>query len=254
MDTLISDTIEAHHSLQERLDLARGAHPGTDPDHPRDHYPAIDTFLAAASRHNAAVVQVLVPAARKHLPDGPARARAYVDGSRQFEAALNQIKGKLYGSAYSVHTPWSRLWTAVQAEFEGLWAIELSLASDLAEVDIPVDWSQKLYDAESNAPSRPHPHIPHQGAAGTVARAVARRVDSFWDAAEGRMVPQPASTRDRQSEGPIVQYLLGDPHLDDALVEHVEEQVVEEQQAVAEEQSGRHRAEKESDGVDTDLR
>lgn len=235
MDTLVSDTIETHKSLQERLDQARDAHPPVDPDHPRDHYPAIDTFLAAASRHNAAVVQVLVPAARKHVPDGGQRSKEFVERSRQFEVALNQVKAKLYGSAYSVRAPWSRLWTAVQAEFDELRALELALASDLAEADVPVDWSQKVYDAESTAPSRPHPHIPHQGAAGVVARAVARKVDAFWDAAEGRMVPEPAPTRDRAQEGPLVQYLLGDPHMDHELVEQVEEQVAEEQEAAAQE-------------------
>lgn len=228
MDTLVSDTLETHKSLLERLALARGAQPGVDPDHPRDHYPAIDTFLAAASRHNAAVVQVLVPAARKHLPDGATRAKDYVERSRSFEAVLNQVKAKLYGSAYAQRGPWSRLWTAVEAEFEELWQLEIAMATDLAELDEGVDWSEKLYDAESHAPSRPHPHIPHQGAAGTVARAVARKVDAFWDAAEGRMVPEPAPKRDRDSEGLLVQYLMADPHLDPEVAEKAAEQVAEE--------------------------
>lgn len=228
MDTLVSDTLETHKSLLDRLAEARGAQPRIDPDHPRDHYPAIDTFLAAASRHNAAVVQVLVPAARKHLSDGGERAKEYVERSRSFEAVLNQVKAKLYGSAYAHRGPWSRLWTAVEAEFEEVWRCEIALATDLAEVEAGVDWSEKLYAAESTAPSRPHPHIPHQGPAGTVARAVARRVDAFWDAAEGRMIPEPAPKRDRESEGLLVQYLMADPHLDPEVVEKATEQVAEE--------------------------
>lgn len=228
MDTLVSDTLETHKSLSERLATARGAQPRIDPDHPRDHYPAIDTFLAAASRHNAAVVEVLCPAARKHLPDGADRAREYVERSRSFEAVLNQVKAKLYGSAYAQRGPWSRLWTAVEAELEEVWRLELALATDLAEVDADVDWSEKLYAAESTAPSRPHPHIPHQGPAGTVARAVARRVDAFWDAAEGRMVPEPAPKRDRDSEGLLVQYLMADPHLDPEVADKAADQVAEE--------------------------
>lgn len=251
MDTLVSDTLETHKSLLDRLAQARGAQPRTDPDRPRDHYPAIDTFLAAASRHNAAVVEVLVPAARKHLPDGAARAKEYIDRSRSFESVLNQVKAKLYGSAYAHRGPWSRLWTAVEAEFEQVWRCEIALATDLAELDTDVDWSEKLYAAEATAPSRPHPHIPHQGPAGTVARAVARRVDAFWDAAEGRMVPEPAPKRDRDSEGLLVQYLMADPHLDSHLDPHPDSEVAEHAaDQVAEEVEEIEEAE-EMDGADT---
>ena len=47
------------------------------------------------------------------------------------------------------------------------------------------------------------------------ARTVARRVDGFWDAAEGRMVPEPLHHHERNDDGRFTQYLLADPHLPD---------------------------------------
>ena len=48
-----------------------------------------------------------------------------------------------------------------------------------------------------------------------MARGVARRVDGFWDAAEGRMVPEPLRHHERGADGRFTQYLLADPHLPD---------------------------------------
>jgi hypothetical protein len=48
---------------------------------------------------------------------------------------------------------------------------------------------------------------------GHLARAVARRIDTFWDSAEGRMVPEPVRHHDRDHQGPLTQYFLADPHL-----------------------------------------
>ena len=57
MITLAHDLDSIHHDLGHRLSLASSARP--DVRHPRDHYTAIDTFLAAASRHNAAMVDAI---------------------------------------------------------------------------------------------------------------------------------------------------------------------------------------------------
>jgi hypothetical protein len=149
--SLAHDLDSIHHDLGHRLSLAAGARP--DVRHPRDHYTAIDTFLAAASRHNAAMVEAIEPLVR-HLPDGHDLAHEFLAASRAYEESLA-------------------------------------------------------------APTRPHPWIPHQGVVGHLARAVARRIDTFWDSAEGRMVPEPVRHHDREHQGPLTQYLLADPHLPD---------------------------------------
>ena len=217
MDTLVPGLRATHRMLQERLDLATVARPTDDPAHPRDQYPAIDTFLASACRHNAATLAVVVPAVRKHLPDGTERAHDHVLASRRLEVALSQVKAKLYGSTYAVRRPWHSIWDEVRRELDETCRREDALGTDLvaARRDGDPDWSERLYRAELAAPTRPHPYIPHQGVPGRVARGVARRVDGFWDAAEGRMVPEPLRHHERGADGRFTQYLLADPHLPD---------------------------------------
>lgn len=214
-DTLVSGLATTHAVLRHRLDQAATSHPDTDPTHPRDQYPATDTFLASTSRHLAAVTSVLLPAARRRLPDGRERAREFVQECRRLEVALNSVKAKLYGSTYAVRRTWTSIWSDVRRELDVVCELERALATDLAahHRDDDPDWAQLLYGAELKAPTRPHPYLPHQGVSGRTARVVARGVDRFWDTAEGRMMPEPVHHHERRDQGPITQYLLADPHL-----------------------------------------
>lgn len=217
MDTLVRGLKLTHEALHQRLDRAAAARPSVDPSRPRDEYPAIDTFLATASRHLAAMTAVVVPAVRTHVPDGDHRARDLVEESRRCEVALNQVKAKLYGSTYAVRRPWSSIWADVRRELDASCRLEQEAVEDLAAHphDDDPDWGEELYRAEQEAPTRPHPFLPHLGVPGRLARAVARRVDEFWDTAEGRMMPQPIHHHERNKDGPLTQYLLADPHLPD---------------------------------------
>jgi hypothetical protein len=212
--TLAHDLESIHHDLRHRLDLAATARP--DVVHPRDHYRAIDTFLAAASRHNAAMVDAIAPLVR-HLPGGHDLAHEFLAASRSYEESLAQVKAKLYGSTFTIARPWPSIWEEVRRELDAVVALERRLAESLltAEPDDPRDLGTRLHHAELVSPTRPHPWIPHQGVIGHLARAVARRVDRFWDSAEGRMVPEPVRHHDRGHQGPLTQYLLADPHLDE---------------------------------------
>lgn len=207
-------TISATHEvLAERLATARGAVPTLQ--RPRDRFPATDTFLASASRHNAAVNAVLVPAARR-LPDGPRLTHEFVHRSRALERSLFELKSKLYGSAYAVRLPWSVVWSDVRRDFDAAWQAEHDLVNSLATVLDKAgadDLADRLYRCELRAPTRPHPYLPHQRVAGRVARKVSRQVDRFWDTAEGRMVPEPVRVHDREHQGRFTQYFLADPHL-----------------------------------------
>src|SRR5262249_5160955 len=65
----LSLTVEAtQRSLEERLGEALLPH--HDSTRPRDHYAATDTFLAATSRHLAAIEGVLLHPVRHSVPDG----------------------------------------------------------------------------------------------------------------------------------------------------------------------------------------
>ena len=215
MDTLVPGTNATHDVLRHRLRMAATASP--DRRHPRDHYRAIDTFLASASRHHSAVLEVVVRAVRRRVPDGELRALAFVRQDKQLELALAQVKAKLYGSSYAIRRDWPSIWDDVRREFEATWQLERELVEelDLHLHDGDPDWGERIYHAELHAPTRPHPFVPHRGLRGRIARMVALRVDRFWDATEGRMVPDPVHPHDRDHEGRLTQYLLADPHLDD---------------------------------------
>ncbi|MDP3890319.1 hypothetical protein [Nocardioides sp.] len=224
MHALAPGVTATHDVLVERLETAASRR--ASPSRPRDHYPATDTFLASASRHNAAVNAVLVPRARRQLPDGKERARDFVHQSRRLEVALGQVKAKLYGSTYSIRRRWPDVWDDVRRELEATWELERSLAIDLDAAADPGDDTgddtgedaaagELLYRAELRAPTRPHPYVPHRGAMGRIARAICVQVDHFWDTTEGRMIPEPVRHHDRDHDGLLTQYLLADPHLGD---------------------------------------
>ena len=186
-------------------------------DRPRDRFPATDTFLASTSRHVGAVVTVLVPAVRKHLPDGAAHASELVHRCKRLEYAMAQTKAKLYGSTYAIRRPWSSIWSDVHEAFDALLDHEEEMVARLVDetgTQSASELTDMLYRAELHAPTRPHPYIPHKGVPGRVARTVALGVDRFWDTAEGRMVPEPVRIRDHHN-GLLAQYLLADPHLPD---------------------------------------
>jgi len=211
---LLRSTNATHDALTTRLETAIGHHPTMAS--PREHYPATDTFLASGSRHLAAIHAVLIPLARRRLPEGSHRAHEYAHQSKHLEVALAATKAKLYGSAYAVTRPWSEIWEEVRRELAATLELERELVADLshhlgdAEHGELID---RLYRAEQRAPTRPHPYVPHLGIRGKLARGVCRRVDQFWDTTEGRMIPEPVRVHDRTHQGLMTQFLLGDPHL-----------------------------------------
>ncbi|HET6167966.1 MAG TPA: hypothetical protein VFE07_14135 [Marmoricola sp.] len=211
---LVRSTEETHRSLAARLDTAAAMK--SDPDAPRKGYERTDAFLAATSRHLNAVESVLLPVAQKRLDDTDL-VHDYVRASKDLEMALVDAKGREYGSAYSVSMSWQEVWDAVRTRLERERAVELELAQrlegelDAVELDALAD---RLETAEPDAPSRPHPHAPHLGAKGRVARRVLHTIDAFWDTAEGRIVPEKEHAAHKKP-GLLGQYLLADPRFDE---------------------------------------
>ena len=87
-DVLNRSIHHTHEGLTERLEAARAM--GVPATEPRLGYERIDTFLASASKHLHAVDAVLLPPARRQLPDGGdvrmskrLRERVAVVGPRQ---------------------------------------------------------------------------------------------------------------------------------------------------------------------------
>ena len=212
--TILADTVaQTHDVLAERLATAEACH--NTRERPRELTAAADPFLASTSRHVAAASAVLAPAARHHLPHGRQRAQDLARTGRDLEAALFETKAKLYGSTFSVRRPLADVWADVDTAFAAFWGVEQQLVADLDEACPSAEREQladRLYRAEERVPTRPHPHLPHLGVPGRMARTVAQRVDRFWDTAEGRMVPAPiAPTHER--DGLMTRYLLADPDM-----------------------------------------
>ena len=207
---LVQSTEQTHRGLAAGLDTA-AVHDYV-PGQPRKGVEYADTFLAATSRHLNAVESVLLPTTQKRVPGSDELVGRFVRASKDLETALVNAKGREYGSAYAVTMSWPEVWAAVRGRLADEREVEHELAQRLSdELDELVAHLEK---AELDAPSRPHPHAPHLGRSGRVARRVLHTVDAFWDTAEGRMVPEKEHA-EHKKPGLMAQYLLADPRFDE---------------------------------------
>lgn len=212
---LVDSTEQTHRTLSALLHTAAAME--NVPGEPRKGFENTDAFLAATSRHLNAVEGVLLPAAHKHVPGGADVVHAYVRACKELETALVTAKAREYGSAYAVNRHWTDIWAAVRARLDRLHDVESDLVDRLsAALDQPQlgELTERLHRSERDAPSRPHPHAPHLGLRGRLARRALHTVDAFWDTAEGRMIPEQAHPR-RKKPGLMAQYLLADPRFDE---------------------------------------
>lgn len=212
---LVDSTEQTHRTLSALLDAAAAME--NVPGEPRKGFEHTDVFLAATSRHLNAVEAVLLPAAHKHVPDGSDAVHAYVRACKELETALVTAKAREYGSAYAANRHWADIWAAVRDRMDRLREVERDLVDRLSDtLDQPGlgELTERLHRAERDAPSRPHPHAPHLGLRGRLARRALHTVDAFWDTAEGRMIPEQPRP-ERKKPGLMEQYLLADPRFDE---------------------------------------
>lgn len=213
--TLFHHTTETHRTLAKLLDEAAAMR--SVPGQPRKGYEAADRFLDAVSRHLSTVTSVLLPAAHKHLPDEWVLLHEYLHATKDLESALVVAKSREYGSATSARMHWSDVWSAVRAKLQRQEHLEIEIVSRLSEAigEEPAgELVGRMVDAEGHALTRPHPHAPHLGMRSILARRLLHLVDSFWDTAEGRMVPEKPHPPHKKP-GPMGQYLLADPRFDE---------------------------------------
>jgi len=222
-DSLVLTTEATQRSLEERLGEALAPH--RDRHRPRDNYAAIDTFMAATSRHLAAVDAVLVTRVRHDVPDGEAVCQEYLHVARRLEHTLALLKGKLYGEAHAIHLEWRELFETAHAQLEEHNRCERAMVGALVRHGDPdaVDaLAQRVFTSEAHGPTRPHPRSPHTGLFGLAARRVWAFADRVWDAAEGRVIPEPVRPRAHRHDSLLAQYLVADPKFDAgaSIVEH----------------------------------
>lgn len=211
-----------HRSIQHTHDelaagLAEASTRMSTRSEPRKALEAIDTFLAIASKHLSAVDAALLPIAQKRLTDGAEVVHDYLQSARHLEVMLAHVKARAYGSVFEAGHHWNEVWDDVAEALAAHRRCETDLADQLTEVMDAEEFYEltgKLHQAESDAPSRPHPYTPHTGLPGLVARKVMHVVDAFWDMAEGRMTPTPVRPK-RKKPGLVAQYFLADPRFDE---------------------------------------
>ncbi len=214
-DILVRTVEATQRSLQERLDEALRPH--RNPLRPRDHYAATDTFLAATSRHLAAVEAVVLERVRHGGPVGHALAKEYLHAARQLELTLALIKGRLYGEAHAIHLKWPDLWVDARSRLDEHNRLERRMIEELIAHGDPVTLdglARRMFDVEAHGPTRPHPRTPHTGLLGLAARRMWGYADRFWDAAEGRVIPDPVHPAPHRHDSLLAQYLVADPKFD----------------------------------------
>lgn len=214
-DSLVLTVEASQKSLDERLDEALRPH--RDPHQPRDNYAATDTFLAATSRHVAAVEAVLLEQVRHDGPEGHALAKEYLGVARQLELTLALIKGRLYGEAHAIYLNWQDLWVDARSLLDQHNRLERRLVEEVIAHGDPVlldGLALRIFNVEAHGPTRPHPRTPHTGLLGLAARRMWAYADRFWDAAEGRVIPDPVRPAPHRHDSLLAQYLVADPKFD----------------------------------------
>ena len=222
-DSLVLTVEATQRCLEEKL--AEALAPHTDPERPRERYAAADSFMAATSRHLAAVEAVILAPVRRTVPDGDAQVHRYLETVQQLEHSLTLVKARLYGEVHAASLSWPVLWSRVHTgltehnRLETQMVAELIRHGDMAEVD---GLARKVFDAEKHAPTRPHPYLPHLGPLGRVSRRVWALADRFWDLAEGRDIGEPVPPKPHTHDSLLAQYLVADPKFDDhaSILEH----------------------------------
>jgi hypothetical protein len=213
-DCLIDYTQSTHDDLSRRLQIARQMY-GTRDD-PRLQRHRIDDFLGATCKHLHALDQVLLPAYVR-LTGGRRLCHDYTASVKKLEVLLYHVNAHEYGSTIEGSFQWPTVWAAVAKALADQRAQEETLVRRLTDA-LDDDRLQGLTDqirrVEPKEPSRPHPHQPHGGLLGKASRGMMRTADAFWDAAQGRIVPEPVRAPKKQP-GLLGQYLLASPRFKD---------------------------------------
>lgn len=192
-DPMHEAMVRSHRSLGDEIDASAAAARGHAPR--GEVIQKTDAFLIHACRHVSSVCTVILPAARRHLPDGKRRVKEYVHQLRRLERAIAQAKGRLYGQSRATHVTWAQTWAALGAEFVLLMSIERLLVGDLSRAIDPQaggSIASRLAPAEAASPTRAHPNSPHTGPFAAATRRLWTKADAFWDDAEGRIVSRAA--------------------------------------------------------------
>jgi hypothetical protein len=215
-EALRTAALTPHVDLTERLDEVRAAHPSNA--RPRYVRELADTFMATTCRHLAAVDDTLLPRARTALDEGHDLVADFLTSSRHLEQALHTVKASLYGDAHARGLHGDALWEEVAQLLAEHDECESVLVDGLAEAlddEELRDLAEHLRRTEEHAPTRPHAYTPHTGLLGRVGRRAWFLFDTFWDNAEGRVIPKRIRPPHPRRDSLLTRYVMGVPRFED---------------------------------------
>jgi hypothetical protein len=179
---------------------------------------AYDAEVATLSAHLATVEAVVHPAARRRMADGRTVVAAQRRHARHLEQLMRLIEGRFYGDTHSRGMDVDRLQDILMRDVAAYIHAERDLVGRL-DATLTSRQRKSLVEhysaALSNAPTRPHPYVPHpRGLAGTTFRMCA-----VWDRAldlmDNRIVPGPPARRRTTPLSRWGSYLLGSPQFEE---------------------------------------
>ena len=134
------------------------------------------------------------------------------DADERLESVLRMAERHVSGDALAANLDTERLMDALRdaiadhARYECSWVSDLLDASDdKTRADLQSSYEEAL----THAPTRPHPHAPHDGVLGAAAFRLDAMRDKVLDTMDGRHVPTPRRGRKRVTPGRWGHYFLG---------------------------------------------
>jgi hypothetical protein len=164
------------------------------------------------SAHLAAVTRSLHPAAERVL--GPSMASRAERHRRdlELERMLRIAESRYSGDALAAGLDAERIRAGLLDRLHAHAASEHERVAALADALSSAEQrslAEAYLDALVKAPTRPHPHLPHQGVVGAIAFRVDAIRDRVLDTMDARHVPVPRQVREHRTPGRWSSYLLG---------------------------------------------
>jgi len=202
------DTSNQRRREHELVNVVEDAH--TEALDALDAERALDA-IAWMSAHLAATRRTLHRHAGKDHAVGQGLASQH-DVDARLESVLRMAERHVSGDALAANLDAERLADALRdaiadhARIERAW---LTALVDSSTEETHAVLLASYTDALAHAPTRPHPHAPHDGLLGVAAFHVDALRDRVLDTLDARHVPTPRPRRKRRTPGPWGNYFLG---------------------------------------------
>ena len=173
------------------------------------------------SAHLAAVARTIRPVASRVLDEPAAVLRDITRRDVELERMLRIAERRHSGDALAAGLDTERLRISLLERLEAHSQTEharLAALTEVLSVGEQRVLAESYLDALVKAPTRPHPHLTHNGVVGAIAFRVEAVRDRLLDTMDGRHVPLPRTPHERRTPGRWSSYLLGQmqPGRDDA--------------------------------------